>query len=101
MNLELELENEMLALYKIAKNKCKYNATRFFQMFTELGGLQTAKKLINSNNPTNGFTAMWECGCLDLTIEKLVLNPKYRELFTDEELAKAKKRLIDYGYKFD
>lgn len=101
MKLEQELGNEMLVLYKTAKTKCKYNATRFFQMFTELGALQTAKKLINSNIPTNGFTAMWECGCLDLTIEKLVLNPKYRELFTDEELVKAKQRLIDYEYKFN
>jgi hypothetical protein len=101
MNLELDLGNEMLGLYKTAKTKCKYNATRFFQMFTELGALQTAKKLINSDAPTNGFTAMWECGCLDITIEKLVLNQRYRELFSDEELAKAKKRLIDYGYKFN
>ncbi|MEI6222927.1 MAG: hypothetical protein WCP97_09275 [bacterium] len=100
MTLEQELGNEMLGLYKTAKFNCKYNATRFFQMFTALGALQTAKKLINSNTPTNGFTAMWECGCLDLTIEKLVLNPKYRELFSDEELTKAKQRLTDYEYKF-
>jgi hypothetical protein len=101
MNLEKDLENEMMALYKTAKTNCNYNATRFFQMFCELGALQTAKRLINSSTPTNGFTAMWECGCLDLTIENLVLNQKYKELFTEEELAKAKKRLLDYQYKFD
>lgn len=100
MNLEKDLENEMLTLYKAAKNQCNYNATRFFQMFCELGALQTAKRLINSSVPTNGFTAMWECGCLDLTIEKLVLNQKYKELFSEEELATAKQRLINYGYKF-
>lgn len=100
MNLEQDLGNEMLALYRTAKSKCNYNATRFIQMFYELGALQTAKTLINSKTPTDGFTAMWECDCLDLTIEKLVLNQKFKELFSDEELAKAKQRLIDYEYKF-
>ena len=98
MNLEQELGNEMLKLYGIAKEKCNYNATRFIQMFYKLGAIETAKTLINSKNPTDGFTAMWECHCLDLTIEFLALNPKFKELFSNEELAKARKRLIDYGY---
>jgi hypothetical protein len=100
MNPEQELGNEMLKLYRIAKVKCNYNATRFIQMFYELGALKTAKTLINSRIPANGFTAMWECNCLDLTIEFLVLDPKFKELFSNEELAKAKQRLIDYGYNF-
>lgn len=101
MNLEQEFGNEMLNLYSIAKNKCNYNATRFIQMFYELGPLKTAKTLINSKTPTDGFTAMWECECLDLTIEWLVLNPKFKELFLDEESSKAKQRLIDYEYNFN
>lgn len=101
MSLEQDLSNEMLALCKTAKTKCNHNATRFIQMFNELGALETAKRLINSNTPSIGFTAMWECGCLDLTIEYLVLNKKYKELFSDTELAKAKQKLIDYGCKLD
>ena len=61
MTLEQELVNEMLHLYKTAKIKCNYNATRFIQMFYDKEAWQTAAALINSNTPTAGFTAMWEC----------------------------------------
>ncbi|MCX7982487.1 MAG: hypothetical protein N2572_06235 [Syntrophales bacterium] len=90
MDLKQELGNEMLNLYRMAKEKCNYNATRFIQMFYKLGPVETAKTLINSKTPTEGFTAMWECNCLDLTVEFLVLDPRFRGLFSEEELAKVK-----------
>ena len=56
-NLEQDLCDEMLNLYKTAKNKCNYDAKRFIQMLSEHGALQTAKILINSslfNNSISG-----------------------------------------------
>jgi len=59
----------------------------------------TAKYLINSRKPSDGYTNLWERGRLDLTVEAMVMeNSKWHELFTSEELDKARRRLTDYGY---
>jgi hypothetical protein len=41
---------------------------------------------------------MWEIGRLDLTIEARAVDDQYRELFTDEERARAGKKLKDLGF---
>jgi hypothetical protein len=42
---------------------------------------------------------MWELGRLDLTVEALIHdNAEFHELFTDEEVAIARRRLQDYQY---
>jgi hypothetical protein len=56
--------------------------------------------LINSPHVSEGYTALWERKRLDLTVEALVLDPQWKELFTKDELNKAKQRLLDYRYKF-
>ena len=91
---------KMLNIYERAKTEADYKATRFFHMVGENGGLETAKILIHSPHVSEGYTALWEIGRLDLTVEALIFdNPEYHELFTNEELAICKKRLIDYRYK--
>ena len=103
MSLKSDLQNRfdlaMLSIYKRAKYEAKYNATRYLQMLDNYGGLDTARILINAPNVSDGYTALWERGRLDLTVEALIFdNPEYHELFTREELAIVKKRLIDYKY---
>jgi len=89
----------MWGIYKSAKNEANYNATRFLQMLHENGGLETAHILINAPTVSDGYTALWKRGRLDLTVEALILdNPEYHSLFTDDELRSAKNRLIDYQY---
>lgn len=95
---EAEFGREMVQVYKKAKEECDYNATRYLQMISEYGGLITAKKLLGENKVHDGLTALYLCGRLDLTVEKLVLQEKYRSLFTEEEIKTAKKRLSDLSY---
>jgi hypothetical protein len=69
-------------------------------MVGDRGGLATVKYLINSANPSDGYTHLYERGRLDLTVEAMVVeNPKWHRLFTTEELSKARSRLEKYGYK--
>lgn len=99
MSLEAELHEDMLDIYKKAKKEAKYNAIRFLQMVVEFGGLETANKLINAENVSEGYTALWERGMLNLTVEALIYeNEKYHSLFTKEQYEKCIKRLKDYGY---
>jgi len=86
-------------IYRRAKSEAKYNATRYLHMLDALGGLETAHILINSSAVSEGYTALWERGRLDLTVEALIWeNPEYHELFTEDEIRIAKKRLIEYRY---
>lgn len=99
-DLELRFNEAMLEIYVRAKRECNYNATRFFQMLSERGGLATAKTLLATAVPSEGFTALWECERLDLTVEAHVLRTEFAPLFSNEERAIAKRRLDEYGYKF-
>jgi len=97
--LYAHFELAMRDIYKRARLEVHYNATRYLQMLDQNGGLETAHILINSPTVSDGYTALWERGRLDLTVEALIWdNPEYQELFTDDELKIIKKRLVDYKY---
>lgn len=97
--LEADFDSQLMATYIEAKRSCRYNATYLLHMLTELGGVETAKRLLASDNPAAGLTTLWECGRLDLSVEAKVLLPEFAELFTEEERAVAKARLQAFGYK--
>jgi hypothetical protein len=60
--------------------------------------LDTAHLLL-AKDPTDGFTNLWERKRLDLSVEALVLKPKFVPLFDEVERENARKRLAEYGYK--
>lgn len=96
--LEIEFQKDMIDIYRKAKEECGYNATRFLQMVSNEGGLKTARKLLATAEPSDGFTELWKNHRLDLTMECLVLKPKYHSLFTDQEVEIARERLASYGF---
>ena len=100
-NRESSFHQAMLEIYERAKTECHYNASRFLQMVAERGGLATARYLLHATGLSDGFTALWECNRLDLTVEAYVLKPEWQGLFTRDEIAIARKRLSDLGYKGD
>ena len=97
-NYEFIFHEEMLGIYQKAKKECGYNATRFVQMVQEKGGLSAAKQWLSNDTPQEGLLKLWELGRLDLSMEALVLRKQFRGLFTDEELTRARKRLLDLNY---
>lgn len=94
-----EFDGEMLRIYQRAYAEAKYNASRFLKMLYEHRGLGTARILLHSPTVSDGYTALWERGRLDLTVEAVIHdNPKWHPLFSAEELAICTKRLKDYHY---
>lgn len=89
----------MMSIYQRAKFEAGYNATRYLQMLQEHRGLETAKILLHASHVSDGYTALWERGRLDLTVEALILEKKWYPLFSDQEREIARKRLEDHGYK--
>jgi hypothetical protein len=97
--LKAEFQAAMFNIYRVAKDEAKYPANVFLKMITDRGGLDTAKYLINAPKESDGYTALYERGRLDLTVEAVVVeNKKWHVLFVPEEIEKARKRLIRYGY---
>lgn len=90
---EKELKIKMLR----AKKECKYNPTRFNQMLAAYGGVETAKRLISNarktGNTSEGFSTLFICRRLDLSMEDSVCKSEYAPLFTDEEIAYCKEVL--------
>lgn len=90
----------MLELYQRAKSEAGYNASLFLQMLHERRGVATAKYLINASKPSDGYTNLYQRGRLDLTVEAVVIeNVQWHPLFTEDELDKARRRLVEYRYR--
>jgi hypothetical protein len=91
-------ERAMKDVYIRAKKEANYTATYFLTMLSSYGGLETARRLLASSEVSSGFAALYERGRLDLTVEALVVKPKFADLFTDEEVDTARRRLEQLGY---
>jgi hypothetical protein len=99
-SLEDEFHREMIDIYQNLLRDCTGKAAYFLEMVGRQGGIETAKKLLQSDDIERGSTTLWKCGRLDLMFEYLVLQPKYAELFTDAEKEMARNRLKERGHSF-
>ena len=94
--LERQWQREMIQIHAEAR-AIGYNAPRFIQkMMDEQGGLEAARWLINSDEPSDEFTKLWELQRLDIAVEARALKPEYESLFKADELERCRKRLSDY-----
>lgn len=98
-DLEFRFDAAMMDIYHRAKSEARYNATRYFQMLADHRGLETARMLLHSAAVSEEYTALWERGRLDLTVEALIHDrSEYHPLFTEEERETARRRLEEYNY---
>jgi hypothetical protein len=88
----------MLGIFERAKDECDFQPIRFLQMVHDHGGVETAKRLLAQSEVQAGLMTLWDCGRLDLSMEALVIKPKFQPLFTEEEITIARERLeaVDY-----
>ncbi|WP_210339028.1 phospholipase D family protein [Ensifer sp. ENS04] len=92
-------DKAMLAIYDEA-TEFGYYPNDFRSMVEKLGGVTTAKQLINKPKISQGFTRLWEEGRLDLSVEALAVSPEWRTLFSADEIKRSSQRLKEAGYKF-
>jgi hypothetical protein len=96
---EQTFHKAMTDLYRRTRAETTYNPSIFLTMLSN-GGLSAARQLIHSPNVSEGFAKLWELGRLDLTVEATVIQPRWNDLFTDEERQIARSRLKAYEYDF-
>jgi hypothetical protein len=78
-----------------------YNPSDFFGMISDYGALMAAHILLQGPDVSEGFVRLYTAGRLDLTVEAVVLDPRWRTLFSEAELVAARERLARYGYSAD
>jgi hypothetical protein len=57
-SLSKQFDLAMLEVYRRAKSEAGYNARVFLSMIADRGGVPTAKYLINSATPSDGYTSL-------------------------------------------
>ena len=62
--------------------------------------VKTAKRTLSGNRLSDGFNQLQTKGQLNLSLEALVVDKRFTQLFTDEEANEALMRLLEVGYNF-
>lgn len=97
MEMQRRLHAAMLNLFRQAGKETGYWGTRYLQSVKRHGGLATAQRMLQPRKGgkiDQGLLAMIEAGRADeLSVEAMVSRPEFRELFTDQELREASRRL--------
>jgi hypothetical protein len=108
-DLERAFHSDMLDIFRLAGEATRhvrpdgsvergYWASYFLRAVRKHGGLEYARQLLNRTGTTPGFERLTNEGRLDLTMEALVLKPRYAPLFTERERKEASSRLARAGY---
>ena len=104
MTTRVDFHAEMLSLYRRTGTATGYWPGYFLRSVRKDGGLVFAKKLLAPAQTSAGFDRLVEARRVDLSIESLALQDRYRHLFTSEELEVARQRLAqvpDAGFPDD
>lgn len=96
-----KLKEEFMKAVAICKNKYGYNPSRFLQMLEDHGPIDTAILLVTAPKIHEGLEKLWEFKRLDLSVEAIICRVPYCQLFTEEILRKAKRRLKELGYSME
>ena len=97
MTLEDKFHREMETIYYAAAS-LGYHPNYFLQMVQEHGGVTAAKRLLNAREAQSGLTRLWELDRLDISMEALVLQERWKPLFSDADRQTASERLQAFDY---
>jgi hypothetical protein len=91
-------DRAVLDIIERSRAELRYNPRYFRVMVTQYGALGAVRRLLAAPAVSDGFVTLWERQRLDLTVEALVVDPRFAHLFTDDEREVARKRLDDFGH---
>ncbi len=97
--LKRELKERYISTYKECK-KFNYKPSIFLDMVVSIDDIvEMTRRLIHKKEGTEGFFILAEKKRLDLSVENIILEPRYRVLFNRDDLITAYNRLKEYEYK--
>ncbi len=97
-----QLKHDLRERYIETYNECKkfkYFPRAFLDMVVSNDDIiDVTRRLIHKAGGTSGFTTLFENKRMDLSVEKIILESKYRKLFNMEDLQAAYDRLKQFEY---
>ena len=93
------MEEKFIAAWAAAREKAAALGVRMRPVAAE-DALKNARRCLSGSRLSDGFTALQGQGRLDLSLEALVIDKRFTQLFTDEEANEALTRLLEAGYRF-
>ena len=76
----------------------RYKSPRLMDLINKYGGYEAAVKYITTENNVQDFAVLWENERLDLSVEALITNNRYRQLFMEEIVKYCDRKLEEYSY---
>lgn len=99
MSIKNDLFKAMMQIYHTTKKETNYKPEQYKKHLLEADDpVSYAKHLINQEQGSYGYNELYTAGRLDLTVENLILDPKYMHLFSQNELVKSYDKLQKYGF---
>ncbi|WP_433803390.1 GmrSD restriction endonuclease domain-containing protein [Actinomycetospora sp. CA-084318] len=96
--VEAEFERAVLAQIDTCVADLRYNPSYLRLLVSQHGTLGTARRLLAQPAVSDGFVKLHENRRLDLTIEALVVDPRFAALFSEQEREIARTRLAEFGW---
>jgi 5-methylcytosine-specific restriction protein A len=94
-----DLTQALFRNYQRAGKEAKYWGFYFLRDLKKYGGLKVAQRLLAKTTKageTKGFLALADVGRPDLSVEAVVLDARFRSLFSEQEIAIAEQRLARF-----
>ena len=95
-NLEKQFHHAMIGVADFANQH--HFGIRFRQMIDEHGAVEAAKRLLATQDIQTGLMRLWKMKSLSKSMETLVIQERFLPLFTEAEIAEARRRLEELGY---
>ena len=96
--VEAEFQKVLIEKCKEAEEKCGARTKRLLNNIEKFGAVKTAKEIIRKSNVSDGFDALEKAGRLDLSMEAVVADSRFGELFEDDEVNYCFEVLCECGY---
>lgn len=96
--LEKKLTEEIIKNCAVAEKDYECKMTRLLQTIERFGAVRTIQEILRKGRTSDCFEKLAKAKRLDLTVEAVIVKPKYGALFTDEEVNACYDLLCENGY---
>jgi len=98
--LEKKFETKLSEALDIMDKQYNYQPTILKKMVSQLGVRNAIRKLVNTPDPPKGLQLLKNKGALHLSMEALILDDKWKNLFEEIDKENARKRLLQLGFDY-
>lgn len=93
------MEQKFIAAWAANREKAQKLGVRMRPVEPE-NAMRSARHILSGSRVSDGFNILADKKHLELSLEALVVDKRFTQLFSDEEANNALMRLLDAGYRF-